>query len=264
MGRTTEWEARHKSGRTFPFELQLASFDIPEGRVVAGFLRDLTERHAVKRLKKQFVATVSHELRTPLTSVRGSLGLLASGAMGEFSPAAIHLVEIAERNVVRLVGLINDILDLERLEGGRMPMSLAATALDRTVSLAIQAAAPIVVADEDRVVQVLVNLLSNAIKFSPAGTEVALRVECIGGLARLEVLDRGPGVPEESRDIIFEPFSQAEGTDVRQKGGSGLGLAICKAIVDQHRGDIGYTPREGGGSLFWFTLPLAASEQGDA
>ena len=280
MGRTTEWEARHKSGRTFPFELQLASFDIPEGRVVAGFLRDLTERHAVKRLKKQFVATVSHELRTPLTSVRGSLGLLASGAMGEFSPAAIRLVEIAERNVVRLVGLINDILDLERLEGGRMPMSLAATALDRpvsrsveavaamaaqgNVSLAIQAAAPTVAADEDRVVQVLVNLLSNAIKFSPAGTEVALRVECIGGLARLEVLDRGPGVPEESRDLIFEPFSQAEGTDVRQKGGSGLGLAICKAIVDQHRGDIGYTPREGGGSRFWFTLPLAASEQGDA
>jgi len=280
MGRITEWEARHRSGRTFPFELQLASLDIPEGRVLAGFLRDLTERHAVERLKKQFVATVSHELRTPLTSVRGSLGLLASGAMGEFSPDAIRLVQIAERNVVRLVSLINDILDLERLEGGRMPMSLTATALDRAVSrsveavaamaaqghvsLAIQAAAPNVVADEDRVVQVLINLLSNAIKFSPAGTEVSVRMAPDGAVVRVEVLDRGVGVPEESRDIIFEPFRQAEGTDVRKKGGSGLGLAICKAIVDQHRGEIGYTPRDAGGSRFWFTLPLAAPQGADA
>lgn len=279
MGRATEWEARRKSGRTFPFELQLAKFDLAEGRVLAGFLRDLTERHAVERLKKQFVATVSHELRTPLTSVRGSLGLLASGVMGEFSPEAVRLVELAERNVVRLVGLINDILDLERLENGRMPIALAPTPLARAisrsveavgamaaqvnVSLEIQAADLTVIGDEDRVVQVVVNLLSNAIKFSPAGIEVSLRVAPDHGVARIEVLDRGPGVPDESRDLIFEPFRQAEGTDVRQKGGSGLGLAICKAIIDQHHGEIGYRPRDGGGSRFWFTLPLAMTERGD-
>ena len=274
LGRTTEWEAKHKSGRSFPFELQLSALETSEGRVLAGFLRDLSERHAVERLKKQFVSTVSHELRTPLTSVRGSLGLLASGAVGDLAPDAIRLVAIAERNVVRLVALINDILDLERLESGRMQLQIAATSMAPILLRSIEAVAAMaaqggvrlsteapdvtVMADADRVVQVVVNLLSNAIKFSPPNADVLLRMSSEGRDARVEVLDRGPGVPEDSRELIFEPFRQIENTDVRQKGGSGLGLAICRALVDQQDGRIGFTPHDGGGSIFWFTLPLAS------
>jgi len=274
LGRTTEWEALHTSGRTFPFELQLSALDTADGRVLAGFVRDLTERHAVERLKKQFVSTVSHELRTPLTSIRGSLGLLSSGALGALGPDALRLVEIAERNVVRLVGLINDILDLERLESGRMQMHLAASPIDAILTRSVEAVAAMasgggvridtanatamVTADADRIVQVVVNLLSNAVKFSPPGGTVTVRTAAQGPDLLCDVLDEGPGVPAEYRDLIFEPFRQAESTDVRQKGGSGLGLAICRAIVEQHGGRIGMEPREGGGSRFWFTVPLAA------
>jgi PAS domain S-box-containing protein len=278
VGRVTEWPARRKSGEIFPMELQLWEFDTAEGRLLAGYVRDLSERHEIDRLKKEFVGTVSHELRTPLTSLRGSLGLLTSGVVGSLPPDTLKMVEIAERNTVRLIDLINGILDLERLGTGAVQLILAPTPLAEAIEKAHEAVAAlareaevtidrprtdhVVNADEQRLVQVLVNLLGNAIKFSSAGSGVELEVDVTDGRARVRVLDRGRGVPGEMQQAIFEPFRQVEGTDARREGGSGLGLAISRAIVEQHGGRIGVEPREGGGSVFWFTLPLPSAAAG--
>lgn len=278
VGRTSEWQARRKSGELFPMELQLWDFETEDGRFLAGHVRDLSARHEVDRLKKEFVATVSHELRTPLTSLRGSLGLLTAGVVGPLPPDTLRMVEIAERNTVRLIDLINGILDLERLGSGSVPLRPAPTPLGRVLERAHEAVAalaqqagvaldlpptPVVVqGDADRLVQLVVNLLGNAIKFSPAGTRVEVSVAEEGDAARTTVLDRGRGVPAEMREAIFERFRQVEGSDSRREGGTGLGLAICRTIVEQHGGTIGVEPREGGGSVFWFTLPLAVSAVG--
>jgi PAS domain S-box-containing protein len=272
-GRTTEWQARRKSGELFPMELQLWDFETTEGRFLAGHVRDLSSRHEVDRLKKEFVTTVSHELRTPLTSLRGSLGLLTAGVVGPLPPETLRMVEIAERNTVRLIELINGILDLERLGSGAVPLRLEPTPLGAVLERAHEAVAALaeqagvqldvpttplrVRGDAGRLVQLLVNLLGNALKFSPAGARSEVSVAEEAGEARTEVLDRGRGVPAEMREAIFEPFRQVEGTDARSRGGTGLGLAICRTIVEQHGGRIGVGPREGGGSRFWFTLPLA-------
>jgi PAS domain S-box-containing protein len=274
MGRVTEWEGRRKNGDVFPFELALFQFDTPEGRRVAGSIVDLTERREVDRLKSEFMSSISHELRTPLTSIRGSLGLLAGGVLGPLSAEAGEIVAVAERNAVRLIGLINDILDLERLEGGRLEMEFEATetspivrrALEAVQSFADQAGVSLVAepasvrvrADADRLVQVLVNLLSNAVKFSPAGGTVMVRVVPGPSMAEFQVEDRGRGVPPALREAIFERYRQVEASDSRRKGGVGLGLAICKSIVEQHGGSIGVRDAEGAGSTFWFRISLAS------
>lgn len=274
MGRVTEWEGRRKNGEVFPFELALFQFETVAGRRIAGSIVDLTERREVERLKSEFVSSISHELRTPLTSIRGSLGLLAGGALGTLPAEAAEIVAVAERNVVRLIGLINNILDLERLEGGRLEMELESVetspivtrALESVQSFADQAGVLLVAerasvrvrADADRLVQVLVNLLSNAVKFSPAGGTVTVRVVPGSSMAEFQVEDRGRGVPPALREAIFERYRQVEASDSRRKGGAGLGLAICKATVEQHGGSIGVRDAEGAGSMFWFTIPLAS------
>lgn len=275
IGRVTEWEGRRKNGEAFPLELSLFEFETPEGRHFGGNVRDITERREVERLKKEFVSTVSHELRTPLTSIRGSLGLLRSGAVGELPAEAGDLVAMAERNVIRLIGLINDILDLERLEDGRIELHMAPVPADDAVSRAMEAvhafaeqqgillvsrpSGAVVRADSDRLVQVLVNLLSNAVKFSPRGSTVSVSVTDQSDMATFRVADRGRGIPPALRAAIFERYRQVEAGDARVKGGTGLGLAICKAIVEQHGGTIGVESEEGQGSTFWFRVPLAVS-----
>jgi PAS domain S-box-containing protein len=276
MGRVTEWEGRRKNGDEFPFELALFQFETTEGHRIAGSIVDVTERREVDRLKREFVSSISHELRTPLTSIRGSLGLLAGGVLGPLSPDAAEIVAVAERNVVRLIGLINDILDLERLEGGRLEMEFSAVeatpivtrALEAVqtfagasgVVLAAEASSARVRADADRLVQVLVNLVSNAVKFSPAGGTVTVRVAPGAGMSEFQVEDHGRGVPPALREAIFERYRQVEASDSRSKGGAGLGLAICKSIVEQHGGTIGVRDTEGAGtgSTFWFRIPLAS------
>ena len=271
---TTEWNARRKDGTEFAIELQLTEFDPGEGRLFVGFIRDLSDRQAIERMKKEFVSTVSHELRTPLTSIRAALGLLDGGVAGHLNDDARELVGVASHSVVRLIGLINDILDLERAEG-QMGLSLSTRAIDldavvnraaagvsafageHGVQLDILPSGLHVTADPARVEQVLVNLISNAVKFSPMGDTVTVRCRKGSGMAHVDVLDRGPGVPEDFRSIIFEPFRQVASADNRDRGGSGLGLTISRAIVRQHGGDIGLEDRDGGGSVFWFTLPLA-------
>lgn len=273
IGQVSEWVGRRKDGQHFPFELSLFEFETPEGKHFGGNIRDITERREVERLKMEFVSSVSHELRTPLTSIRGSLGLLRSGALGMLPADAEDLVAVAERNVIRLIGLINDILDLERLKDGRIELHVATAPAEGIIARAVESVHAfasqqgialttrpsdlVVRVDADRVVQVLVNLVSNAVKFSPRGRDVTVSAAAVGDLAEFRVADRGRGIPPALRSAIFERYRQVEASDAREKGGTGLGLAICKAIIEQHGGSIGVKSEEGVGSTFWFRVPLA-------
>jgi PAS domain S-box-containing protein len=274
LGRVTEWDLRRKNGEMFRCELTLYEFQTPTGRNYAGHVRDISEKRKLERMKKEFVATVSHELRTPLTSIRGSLSLLSAGAMGPLDPEALEVVQIAERNAIRLIALINDILDLERLESGRLDLeikphdvadvvtraidSVAGMAQTRGVRIATGPAPGRFMGDPERLVQVLVNLLSNAVKFSPDGAVVNVDCAALDHSVEVRVKDQGRGIPASYRDLIFNRFQQVEASDSRQKGGSGLGLAICKSIVEQHGGTIGFESEHGHGSTFWFRIPQPA------
>ena len=240
--------------------------------------RRLTERSELDTLKDEFISTVSHELRTPLTSIRGSLGLLSSGVMGSLDPKAQNLLRIAVTNTDRLIRLINDILDLERMESGRAPLQLrrcslhelAISAVDTMTPMAEAAAVHIEVttagaadglffdADADRILQVLTNLLSNAIKFSPAASTIRLQAESTSDSILLRVSDEGRGIPADKLDNIFDRFQQVEPSDARQKGGTGLGLAICRTIVQQHSGSIWAQRNLGPGTTFYVMLPRTA------
>ncbi|HEV7764652.1 MAG TPA: ATP-binding protein [Thermoanaerobaculia bacterium] len=243
---------------------------VPEDGVIYAVARDITGAREVERLKRDFVATVSHELRTPLTSIRGSLGLLAAGLMGELTPEAREMVAVAERNSVRLMSLINDILDFEKLESGKVEMDLRPTPLLRIlersiettnafavqegVSIELHSSNTAVLADEARIVQVVVNLLSNAVKHSERGARIAIRSHAGPEWVEVKVEDRGSGISAEAQPLLFERFHQIDSGDSRTKPGTGLGLAICKAIVEQHGGSIGVESRLGEGSTFWLRI----------
>jgi PAS domain S-box-containing protein len=249
--------------------------DAGQPRLAIALLEDITGRREAERVKDEFVSVVSHELRTPLTSIRGSLGLVTGGVMGEL-PEDVHtMLGVAEQNAERLVRLVNDILDIERLGSGRVDLELAnvparglleqavdtvsAMAHAGGVRLRIDAADDLVVrADSLRVVQALTNLLGNAIKFSPSGSEVLVAVQTSDGAALFTVADQGRGIPPELLDGIFERFRQVDASDSREKGGTGLGLSIARTIVEHHGGRIWAESAEGVGASFHFTLPLHA------
>jgi PAS domain S-box-containing protein len=237
--------------------------------------RDISERRAVERMKDEFVSTVSHELRTPLTSIRGALGLLAGGLVGEISEKGNRMLEIAVTNTDRLVRLINDILDIERMESGKISMALqpcyAAPLMEQAVELIRPMAekaevalrlstcdAPLL-ADPDRLMQTFTNLLSNAVKFSPPGGTVSLSATAGNDCVEFEVADQGRGIPTDKLELIFERFQQVDASDAREKGGSGLGLPICRSIVRQHGGEISVESELGRGSRFRFTIPRLAA-----
>lgn len=238
-------------------------------------IRDVSERRAMERLKDEFVSTVSHELRTPLTSIRGALGLLGSGALGVLPHKGMRMLQIATTNTDRLVRLINDILDIERLDSGKIELRCAAVdaqqlivqAVDGIQAMADTAGVTIALApfqqsicvDSDRIVQTVTNLLSNAIKFSPPGTTVTISGEPQGAMLIVKVADRGPGIADDMRELIFERFKQIDASDARVKGGSGLGLAISSSIVTAHGGSIGTEKNGDQGSIFYFTVPLSVS-----
>ena len=238
----------------------------------------LTERSQLDSLKDEFISTVSHELRTPLTSIRGALGLLSSGAIGTVDAKALNLLRIAVTNTDRLIRLINDILDIERMESGRAPLQvrrcslrdLCRQAIDTMTSLADANAVHLELVassqnttseglffdgDSDRILQVLTNLLSNAIKFSPAASTVRIHTEATPDSILLKVSDEGRGIPSEKLDSIFERFQQVEPSDARQKGGTGLGLSICRSIVQQHSGSIWAQRNLGPGTTFYVMFP---------
>jgi PAS domain S-box-containing protein len=259
-----------------------------DGRVIGFYsmATDITELKRVDRMKSEFVSTVSHELRTPLTSIRGSLGLIAGGVAGELPEAVKTLVGIAKNNCERLIRLINDILDIEKIESGKMQLDLQVIALKPLLVQTLAANEGFgtanrvalcldcpddglqVHADSDRLTQVITNLLSNAMKFSPPGGTVAVQVSRAGLGLRIEVRDQGPGIPEEFRKRIFQKFSQADSSDTRQNGGTGLGLNISKAIVERLGGSMGFASEAGVGTTFyvelpeWQELPAAAASAG--
>jgi signal transduction histidine kinase len=245
-----------------------------DARGILRALRYATERKRLERLKDEFVSTVSHELRTPLTSISGSLGLLTGNAAGILPAPMARLLAIAHTNSQRLVRLVNDILDIEKMEAGRVVFNFKRTDVRSVVEQAIDAnrgfaegygvrirledacaAAADVRADPDRLLQVITNLLSNAIKFSPAGNEVIVAIEKGTDMVRLTVRDHGSGIPFDFKPLIFEKFAQADAKDARQKGGTGLGLSIVKQIVDRLSGEVGFADAPGGGTVFHVQLP---------
>jgi PAS domain S-box-containing protein len=264
---------RRKDGKTVPIDIALGIMALPDALFFVATLRDISERKAAERLKDEFIATVSHELRTPLTSVVGSLGLLRAGAVGELPDAARRLVDIAETNSQRLIGLINDILDIEKIGSGRMHFESRPLPLDRVVREAVEAArglaesrsvgleltvpaAPVIVdGDADRLMQVFGNLLSNAIRFSPAAGTVRLLLARDGDEAIVSVQDEGPGVPPEFETRMFERFSQAG--DKTVSGGTGLGLAISREIMAALGGRIWFGKAPGSGACFSIAMPIA-------
>lgn len=274
QGVVRELTARRRDGTTFPVDVALSPMTLPTGVHLVAVIRDISERRRVEEMKQQFVSTVSHELRTPLTSIAGSLGLLVGGAGGVLPEKAGRLIGIAHSNSQRLVRLINDILDVEKIESGQMTLDLAALdlrdialrsldsvrgfadGLGVSLELAQGADAPIS-GDADRLVQVVVNLLSNAAKFSPSGGRVEVSVVPEARIARLSVRDHGPGIPEAFRARIFTKFAQADGSDTRQRGGTGLGLAIAREIAERHGGRLWFESTPGEGATFHLDLPLA-------
>lgn len=270
-------EMVRKDGLPFPVDYVVTPIVEDDDRILGAVVtfQDVTDRRAVEQMKNEFISIVSHELRTPLTSIRGSLGLLASGLLKKFPDKADKMLKIAVENTDRLVRLINDILDIERLESGKVTVEQAelelgllmksatdtmrAMASENGVKLVTKPLAENVWADSDRILQVLTNLLSNAIKFSDEGGVVHLKGKVLkgqeAGWIRVVVEDSGRGIPEDKIEKIFERFGQVDASDSREKGGTGLGLPICKTIVKQHGGDLWVESVPGEGSKFYFTLP---------
>jgi len=265
--------ALQAGGGKFPCELQVCPFSTSGVMQFLVLVDDVTQRHELERMKKEFVAMVSHDLRTPLTSIQTFLSLLGDGLYDEsIVPVRQRAVSMGEE-AVRLITMINSLLDLDRLEAGRLEMFFDIVTCKSICQRSIQSIKPLaekrgvalqlslppgganVLADSDYIVQVLINLLSNAVKFSPTAGKVTLQVVTTEERVKFQVIDEGPGITEDFRTRMFNRFAQASSDDARVKGGSGLGLSIAKSIVEQHGGLIGVESQEGKGSSFWFTIP---------
>jgi PAS domain S-box-containing protein len=236
---------------------------------------DVTSRHQIERMKDEFVAIVSHELRTPLTSIYGSLSMLASGLLDPHSVKGKRLLDIAVDSTDRLMRLVNDILDIERIESGTVTMVKAVWMVSELMTKAIDVVQPLadiagirldvdssggqVWVDADRIIQTFTNLLSNAIKFSPVGSTVWFSSHKQAGQMLFEIRDFGRGIPPDKLGVIFERFQQVDVSDARSGEGTGLGLAICKSIIQQHGGQIWVESAVGQGSTFSFMLPRSPS-----
>jgi PAS domain S-box-containing protein len=278
VGKVLELAALRKDGTEFPIEISVSAIQHRGCWQAIGIVRDISERKQQERIKQQFISTVSHELRTPATSIMGSLGLL-NARVGSLLPESyMQLLKIAHRNCERLVCLINDILDVEKLGSDRMVLDLKpvevralveheiegvqgfAILYDVRVQLSPEAVQGVVRADAKRLAQAVTNLLSNAIKFSPRGAGVLVGIEDRKGMIDIFVRDHGPGIPDDFKDRIFERFAQVDATDARQRGGTGLGLSITKQIVEKLDGKVDFEPAPGGGTIFHIALPCWEQE----
>lgn len=244
------------------------------GRVMV--MRDITQRDLLERMKDEFISITSHELRTPLTAIRGSLGLVANDVLGPIPQEAHDVLDIALENADRLVRLVNDFLDMHRMETGNVALDLAEHRVDEIFAEVVRTMSPVaesarisivavptdvaVWADPSRLVQVLVNLVQNAVKFSPSGSTIELAARPRGQDVVVSVKDHGRGIPRDHLDHIFEPFHQVDASDSKDRIGTGLGLAICRRIIDQHGGRIWVEQPHSGGSIFRFTVPKRGSE----
>ncbi|MEL6128775.1 MAG: ATP-binding protein [Cyanobacteria bacterium J06628_4] len=270
----------------------------PGQTTISGFFAlttDISERKAIERMKDEFIAVVSHELRTPLTSLHGSLKLIATGRLGHLSDEGQQMLTVADESTDRLVRLVNNVLDLQRIESGEVTMeactcdttdlveqavdAMQTIAQEQTIEIQTQLESLAIWADPDYIVQTLTNLISNAIKFSAPGTTITITIQsCVDDkplpqtisdtfspsdspeLALFCVKDNGQGIPHDSLKNIFERFQQVDSSDSRKKGGTGLGLTICRKIIEQHGGTIWVESEVGVGSCFYFTVPLSSKK----
>lgn len=266
---------RNKLGEPLEIFLSVSPICNPQGDWIglSWIARDIREKRELERMKREFVSIVSHELRTPLTAIHGSLTALNTGKLGSLSPPGERLLQIAEQSTTRLIKLINDILDLERLESGKVSLNLQIFSIEEVLSRAIETVQMVAEQDHiqihsgvqpnlqakgdpDLLIQVLTNLLGNAIKFSPSFGQIWVTAESTNQQLHIRVQDQGRGIPSDKLEYIFERFQQVDASDSRQKGGSGLGLAICRLIVQQHGGRIWSESEPEKGSIFHISLPL--------
>jgi PAS domain S-box-containing protein len=265
------FNAQRKDGSEFAVEVALNPCRVGDALMVVSAIVDVSQRKLVERQQDEFVSIASHELRTPMTSIAAALGLLLAGGAKGLPAPATHLLEIAYANCGRLIRLINDILDIKKLEAGQMPFrfqrcdghALLEKAIEANRSFAGSVGLRLntppepveLYVDPDRFIQVITNLLSNALKFSPPGGVVDVAAEGRGEDVHITVRDRGPGIPSEFKARIFEKFSQADGT--KQGTGTGLGLSIVREIVTRMHGQTGFDDAAGGGTVFYIDLPDA-------
>jgi Amt family ammonium transporter len=272
-GSPLELDGIRRNGSRVPLEVRLSSGSSSGEQVYTGLIRDISDREEMDRMKNEFISTVSHELRTPLTSINASLGLLADSVGGELSADSRELVRIGRDNSERLVRLIGQILDIQKMEAGKQDYELrdleigpiVERVVDTYRALASESAVKLnftdrsergcARADEDRVIQVVSNLLSNALRFSARDSEIDVAAVHHDGVLRVSVTDHGHGIPETFRPRVFQKFAQADGSDSRKKGGTGLGLSICQAIIEDLGGKIGFETEIGEGTTFSFDLP---------
>lgn len=276
IGSVREVVGLRKDGSRFDFELSISEVKLRDRRIFTGFVRDISERKANEKLKEELIANVSHELRTPLTAIRGAIGLLANGAAGELPDQAREMIQITQHNSERLHTLIDDILDIQKLEAGGVALHPQLIALlpliernieenrpyaaQHTAQIVLQSTLPpttTLVTDPVRLNQVLTNLMSNAAKFSPQDSGITVSLDARDDSVRISVADQGPGVPEDFRPLLFGKFSQADGSATRKRGGTGLGLHISRSLIELMGGRIGYEPGENGGAVFFIELPLS-------
>ncbi|MCU6434165.1 PAS domain S-box protein [Undibacterium sp. Jales W-56] len=273
-----------KDGSLFPAELSISEYYFSGEKKYVVIVRDISERRQIERMKSEFISTVSHELRTPLTAIRGALGLVLGGAAGDLPVKIQELISISHKNSESLTRLINDLLDSQKIEAGKMDFHYEVLPLDELLKTAVQAnqafaanlgvgirlsGAPVmdmVKVDAGRFQQVMANLLSNACKYSPRGEDVVvLAMQLSSERVRVEVIDQGSGIPVHFQQKIFQKFSQADASDSRAKGGTGLGLAISQAIMQQMYGEIGCHPSNSmAGTCFYIELPIAQMAPGPA
>jgi PAS domain S-box-containing protein len=273
MARATDLYGLRKDSSEVAVEIRFSPLLTSEGEFVLSSIADISQRLEIDRIRNEFISTVSHELRTPLTSIRGSLGLLQSGSMGTLPENAAAMVAIAYKNSGRLVRIINDILDISTIDAGKLTLQMSIVPLNELLQQSIEGIAGFaekcgvrfllesvsaddrVMADPDRLMQVIANLLSNAAKFSPPGANVLIRVRSASTTMRVEIEDSGAGIPEEFKDHIFKKFAQADASTTRRFQGTGLGLSIARKLMEAMGGSIGFDPAVDRGTVFYIELP---------
>ena len=274
IGKSRELYGKKKNGDKFPIDLTINAKVINNELLFTGVIRDITERKKIDRLKSEFVSTVSHELRTPLTAIKGSLDIITKGLNLNLPEQATTMLDIANRNVERLLTLINDILDVSKLESGEINFVIEKIEINQfiknitemnqeyakkhnTTFKCINGDNDVSVnVDKDRLEQVMSNLLSNAAKYSPKNVPVEIFTTVNDGVIRVSVKDYGPGIPEDFQDTLFEKFTQSDSGDTRQVGGTGLGLNISKMIIQKLGGRLGFETTVGKETTFYFELPV--------
>lgn len=271
LGKLVDLSVISQSGKVINAQLSSTELVIKNKKKFLLAFVDISEREKLEQLKQAFFAMVSHDLRSPLTSLLSMLDTLGEGKMGELSEDGQKMVEKNAKETSRLINLVNELLDIEKMRAGQFELipdrikidtvvdsaftAISGMASNKSVELHYAPSQTTIVADQSLLIRVLVNLLSNAIKFSPANSRVEVTCSENEGEVKLSVLDSGTGVPDEFKEKIFDLFQQAENQEVDKRGGTGLGLSICKMIVEQHEGKIWVESQQGQGSKFSFVLP---------